>query len=102
MTQRPIKFRAWDTVNKRWFYAPSPVDSRLGDFLMTADGRVYIAGVYQDLVLCQFTGLKDKHDVEIFESDVVRRNNGDFYEIGSVEYRDCSFTLKRIGRKNWV
>jgi len=56
---REIKFRAWDGSKMRT------------DFTMHSDGQMIIsASVYAigfDPVLMQYTGLKDKNGVEIYE-----------------------------------
>lgn len=54
---RPIKFRAWDKKLNRFRYFD----------LLNADN--YVSRL--DSVVQQFTGLKDKKGVEIFEGDIV-------------------------------
>jgi len=83
--RRPIKFRAWDRTKNRWFYPPDKMDSHLGDFSMTGDGRVYVEGLNQDLTLCQFTGLHDRNGTEIYEGDIIRSLEGDYV----VKWFDC-------------
>lgn len=69
---REIKFRAWDEKNQRYILPPHSVSSFIGSNFFTLDGRCYIEGREQGLLLEQFTGLHDKEGREVYEGDLLR------------------------------
>jgi len=90
---REIKFRAWEKDTKTMW------DVRELDF---ACGEAYVGGCYKslkNLVLVQYTGLKDKNGKEIYEGDIIdtkhfrqvvkyRENQGVFALFAETGYKD--------------
>jgi uncharacterized phage protein (TIGR01671 family) len=78
---REIKFRAWDTEEK----------TMLKPFDLSSNPKYWCDNL-KDYPLMQYTGLKDKNGVEIYEGDIVKIL--DYYNnIGIVEYSAPNFHI---------
>lgn len=69
---RQIKFRAWDTRNKKWVFSEMAQTSKEGEH--TGHFPVSVPVVYDgnwECVIMQFTNLLDSKGKEIYESDLI-------------------------------
>lgn len=88
---REIKFRTWDKRYKKMDRPFNIIDA------LFEDRRSTIAGDPgpQDFIFMQYTGLKDKNGIEIYDGDIVKHHNSTF----KVVHKELRFKLVRLAGK---
>lgn len=97
---RELKFKAWHKKHRQMEYC-LPVEILLGG-TPQEHAKIITDGTYE---IMQFTGLKDKNDVEIYEGDILEGldDDNDSFRL-TVEWRDVTpdtFTEHGWGAKTY-
>lgn len=111
MNNRPIKFRAYDTKNKKWLTAVPSLeylldneDECVSHHDIDPESAIYsyphnlIGDTFDDRVIWQqYTGALDKNQQQIFEGDIVFWSNPDPYDNEELVTRIVGYNRRTMG-----
>lgn len=90
---REIKFRAWDKYNKRWITNDVIFDLRNQE---PSEAIINSSINNEDILLTQYTGLKDKNGKEIYEGDILKSVTLDEVHYEPVKFKDGRFYIEVV------
>jgi uncharacterized phage protein (TIGR01671 family) len=91
---REIKFRSWSKKENKYYHEVGFHRSIImwnDGYKKTALGALTVSPMFENYIIEQYTGLKDKNGVEIYFDDFVKAPSGNIFEVvwNDEEMRIC-------------